>query len=183
MDQARGERHGPERVAARYEPHNCFPWRSTFCVSQSSQGHAHTSTQPQEGQWQPHATDKTLAPTASRNAEWQPQLSPPSTSTARTVGEITEQIRCLLFLYFCEGGENDNVSQRREKSASILREELQRPVMLSTSHGDIDACDEFSRIKTAVESYLEAMCVDGLTLVPELSDDGLQLVIHVSCLV
>jgi hypothetical protein len=181
MDQARGERHVPQRVAARYEPHNCFPWRSNFCVSQFSQGHAHVFTQAQEVQWQPHATEKTLAPTISRNAEWQPQLSPPNTSTARKVGEITEQIHRLLFLYFCEGGENDNVSQRREKSASILREELQHPVMLSTSHGDIDACDEFFRIKTEVESYLEAIHVDGLTLVPELSGDGLQLVIHVSC--
>jgi hypothetical protein len=184
VDQSRAEIHGPERVMARYEPHNCFPWRSTFCVSQSSQGRAYTSTtQPLAPQWEPHAPSTSThgipTPTTSRDAQWQSQ---PGTSRPWAVGEMLEQTCGRLFRYFFEdGGENDSVGQRREKSASILREELRRPIMLSRSHENINGCDEFSTIKAAVESSLEAMCVDGLTLVPELYEDGRQLLIYVIC--
>jgi len=40
-------------------------------------------------------------------------------------------------------------------------------------------CEEFTRIERAVEGCLQIMNVPGLTLVPELGDDGRELIIHV----
>jgi hypothetical protein len=103
-----------------------------------------------------------------------------SPSAPRRVEVVEERINHLLLHYFLEGGgEKANERQRRERAAGILTEILQAPIMLTVPHPNIDECDEFSRVETVVGLCLEVMGIDGLTLVPELSDDARELVIHV----
>jgi hypothetical protein len=101
-------------------------------------------------------------------------------SKPRTVEAVIERIHHMLLHYFCdEGGEAANEKQRRDRTIGILKKEFQAPILLNVSYRNTEQCDEFSRIKEAVEGCLQLMNVTGLALVPELSDDGRELVIHV----
>ena len=93
---------------------------------------------------------------------------------------MVERIHHTLLHYFCEGGgEQANERQRRDHTIGILKKEFQAYVRLSVQHRDTEQCEEFSRIEKAVEGCLQIMNVTGLTLVPELSEDGRELFIHV----
>jgi hypothetical protein len=104
----------------------------------------------------------------------------PSASAPRTVEAVVKSIHHMLLHYFCEGGgEAANEKQRRDHVVGVLKKEFQACVLLSATHVNTEHCEEFSRIEQAVEGCLQIMNVPGLTLVPELSDDGRELIIHV----
>ncbi len=86
----------------------------------------------------------------------------------------------MLLHYFCEGGgEQASEEQRRNHTLEILKKELLAPVILSVPHRDTEQCEEFFRIEKAVEGCLEILDIGGVSLVPELSDTGRDMVIHV----
>lgn len=119
------------------------------------------------------------APIASYGAA-QKQPINPSPSAPRTVEAVVERIQHLLLHYFCEGdGRTATKQQKREHAVSVLKEQLQKPIILGVAHRDTEQCEEFSRLEKAVEGCLEIMHVSDVTLVPELSDDERKLVIHV----
>lgn len=113
------------------------------------------------------------------SAQWQPMTNPTS-SGPKTVAAVVERIQHLLLQYFCDGGGAEATEgQRRDKAEEILKAQFQAPVILNMEQPDIGHCEEFSTIKKAVESCLEVLHVDGLRVVPELSDNGRELVVHI----
>lgn len=104
----------------------------------------------------------------------------PNPSAPRTVEVVVERIQHLLLHYFCEGGGVDATEdQRREYAAGVLSEQLQMPLTLSVPLRDTEHCEELARVEKVVENCLEVLNVRGFMLVPELSDDGRELIIHV----
>ena len=189
------------RAVPRYQPHNCDPWGSNFCVP-----HLATTEHTPGARWQPAVPGLTLpinplhiqhfsiapsrpmdpgpsqrqyiAPSAPQTA--QGLAATPSPQSSRTVEEVENKIRDQLLLYFLErGGKEADEKRRREEAARILQKQLEEAIILSAPYHDIGECWEFTRFEIVVKRCLETMCVDGLMLVPELSNEGLKLVIHV----
>jgi hypothetical protein len=104
----------------------------------------------------------------------------PIPSIPSTVEMAVERIQQSVLHYFYEGGGADaNERQRREHAASILKEIFHTPLTLKMPYHDTERCEEFFRVEETVGSCLEMLHVRELPLVPELSDDGWELVIHV----
>jgi hypothetical protein len=91
---------------------------------------------------------------------------------------VERRLQDFLLLYFLDGGDVATEEQRRDQVLCILKEQLQAPIILTIPSHDIDSCEEFMRVKNVVERCLEWMCISGISLVPELSDEGQELVIH-----
>lgn len=252
IDQANGE--GKQKATPRYQPHNCLPWHSKFCVQSPQNSHhlapkeylpseqrrpfvpgplpprslARTKPFP-SAQWQPvdagPLSSRYFAPTmpptmqlqsfipyqsspgdastiesfpvhqwqnanqsssqprsltfpAPPAAEWQTARVAPS--PPKTVDAAIERIQHLLLHYVCEGdGRDATESQKRVYVTDILKEQLQTPLTLTVPCNDIDHCQEYSQLEKAVKNCMEVLNVGGLTLVPELSNESRELLVHI----
>lgn len=199
------------RAVPRYQPHNCDPWGSNFCVPQHHQRaenfHLATTEHTPGARCQPvspglalptnllHIQPFPVAPSWPLDQGPSPRqyIAPsaplteqglaatPSPQPPRTVEEVENKICHWLLHYLLEGGgEEADEKRRREQAASILQKQLEEAIMLPVPYRDIRECWEFTRLEIVVKRCLETMCVDGLILVPELSNGGLKLIIHVS---
>jgi hypothetical protein len=186
IDKYNGE--STQTAMHRYQPHNCLPWRSDICASQGYQAigsrSENGSTHPSTATAQPYArgvlspSPGNFTPNCPPQGPW--QSGPSKLPSKQKVESVIENIRNSLLHYFLDGdGVEANEEQRQEHAVRILQEQLQVPIILDVPRPDIGLCKEFFDVKTVVESCLETMSVTGVTLVPELSDDGRELVVHV----
>lgn len=140
-------------------------------------------TIPPAAQWQhvplgPPSTRSLVTAQNFHSPQWQP--TNPSPIPLRTSETIQEKVYHSLLHYFCEGGgEQASEKQKRDRAVEIIQRELRAPILLRVPHSDTEKCDEFSGINKAVEGCLEMMQIRGITLVPELSDNGRELVVHI----
>jgi hypothetical protein len=140
-------------------------------------------TIPTTAQWQPTPAGplsaRSLATAQNPHSpQWQP--TNPSPTPLRTAEAVQEKVYHSLLHYFCEGGgDQASEKQKRDHTMEIIQRELRAPILLRVPHSDTEKCDEFSRISKAVEGCLEMMQIRGITLVPELSDNGRELVVHI----
>lgn len=205
MDQANGEI--IQRPAPRYRPHNCLPWRHDSCVTRpnASPGQLNTSIasqtpviQLQFGSPSESHIDNTGRRQFSSLAQFHTAITPediysssfthsnrPSESYCSRAPTLTEvqslegRIQDFLLLYFLEGGGDvAPEDQRRDQTISILKEQFQTPIKVSVPNQDIAGCEEFLKVENVVERCLDFMCVEGIVLIPEFSDDGRELTIH-----
>jgi len=64
-------------------------------------------------------------------------------------------------------------------ATKTLKEQLGTPMMLSRPAQNVEDCEEYRKLEEELQFCLEAMAVGRLTLIPELSDDGREVVVHV----
>jgi hypothetical protein len=108
------------------------------------------------------------------------QVRNPSPTAPRAVEVVVERIRHLLLHYLCDGGGADATEdQRRRYTEDTLKDQFQAPITLGVQQLEIGQCEEFLTIRKVVESCLEVLHVRGLRLVPELNEDGWELIVHV----
>jgi len=123
------------KAIPRYQPHNCLPWCSENCVCVSQPAYIINHLAPtirssiiQSPPFNPGTSSiRNLANGIPRPIQWQPR-------------PITAQRPCTLHsgcIY--------------HHAVGILKKEFQTCVILSAPHANIEHCDEFLRIKQAVE--------------------------------
>ena len=101
------------------------------------------------------------------------------TLTSVDVAALEQRLKDRLFIPFLDDWNAIPKSQLRDQVLGTLKEHLQTPIMVSIPTYDIDNCEEFVRIKNAMETILEFMCIQGISFFADLINNGRELVIHV----
>jgi hypothetical protein len=92
---------------------------------------------------------------------------------------IENRIRDNLLVPFLDGGDAATEREKRKLALSTLKEQLQEPINLAVPGYDITSCEEFARINSLAERCFEVMSISGIYFVPELIDNGRELLVHV----
>jgi hypothetical protein len=203
MDQAEGQR--AQRPPSRWQQHNCLPWRNDYCKTCPNPGFttSHLASAPQtpiipRQSYIPRLPSNTNtsirqsfpfdADTSSYEDLYDASVVRPkiqrASDSSNTVGplnvEVVEQrLKDHLFVWFLDGGHAATEKQRRDEALRILKEQLQETILLAVPSHHIDSCEEFEMIENVVGRCLECMCIGGISFVPELSDSGRELRVHV----
>jgi len=191
-------------VVRRYQHHNCLPWRNDSCIGGLTPGgsYVHTVVAPEPrivqlqsyvpGPFPPaNPASRYLSPVPA-NTSFPDDLYDASfvqsrvpTISERTLSRvaITAEAMCLriqdyLLVNFLDRGDV-SPEQRRNEALRILTEQFQVAIILQVPCFDTNDCKEFKRMQGVVERCLETIWVRGIFLIPELSNDGKELFIHV----
>ena len=111
------------------------------------------------------------------------RTSTPNYSPPKSIDKLLEGLRHIFIASVCEPtlGATNDLGKRKQWVLGVLREQLGTPLALPVPPDDIANCSEYLMIREEVTRCLEVLDVKGLALVPELSTDGRELVVHVRC--
>jgi hypothetical protein len=192
-------------VVGRYQHHNCLPWRNDSCTVGPSPGasHVHPIVTPptriiQSQSYVPvpfppgNTASRHLSPVP-ENTSFPEDLYSPSVvypkvlttsesamNPAAVTAEAMElRIQDYLLVYFLDGGHFAPETERRNEALRILEEQFQARIILNVPSHELSDCEEFKKMESVVERCLKVMYVDGISLVPVLSNEGKELVVHV----
>jgi hypothetical protein len=204
IDIAKGQT--TQRPPARWQQHNCLPWRSDHCKSGLHTGSSNTNlgrssrspTVPLTQHTSPHPyshtqtihrhpsgsdIDRTFNEELYSTSFRRPRIhGAPESSVTLTpvdVATLEQRLKDKLFIPFLDDWNALPESQRRDQVLGTLKEHLQTPIMVSIPTYDRDNCEEFVRIKNTMEISLEIMCIRGISFFPDLINNGRALEIHV----
>jgi len=95
------------------------------------------------------------------------------------VETVEQLLKDHLFVPFLDDWSSLTDIQKRDQALHILKKQLQTPISLAEPCQDMASCEEFARVNNSIERCLKVMNIGGVFFVPELSDNGRELVIHV----